>query len=42
MVLRLVSGAKGVEVIEEKVAEIVFEMGRGILQAVYTPLDSKA
>jgi hypothetical protein len=39
MVLRLVEEAKGIEEIEEKVARIVFELGRVILQAVYTYLD---
>ena len=39
MVLRLVSEAKGLEEIEEKAARIVFELGRVILEAVYTYLD---
>jgi len=39
MVLRLVSDAKGIEEIEERVARIVFELGRVVLQAVYTHLD---
>jgi len=39
MVLRLVSEAKGIEEIEEKVARIVLELGRVILEAVYNYLD---
>ena len=35
MALRPVSEAKGIEEIEEKVAKVVFELGRSILQALY-------
>lgn len=39
MVLRLVEEAKGIDEIEEKIARLVFELGRWMLQAVFAYLD---
>jgi len=39
MLLRLVSEAKGIEEIEEKIARLVFELGRWMLEAVFAYLD---
>jgi len=41
MVLRLVSEAKGIDEVEERVAGVVFELGRSLMQAVYACLDAR-
>ena len=39
MILRLVSEAKGIDEIEEKIVRLVFELGRWMLEAVFAYLD---
>lgn len=41
IILRLVEEAKGIEEIEERVAELVFELGRAILKAFFEHLDQE-